>query len=134
MLNYVKIDQLYKLEKIESKREKIVITQSRNYVFYYEYTKKLDNSQVYKFSFYRDKMYPCKAYAIWNQAQQFVQNDFNLEHSEYDIKSVQIKTLYENKEINKIINDNPNLFWLNTTKIKNIMSSKLDITETKKDN
>ena len=79
-------------------------------------------------------MYPCKAYAIWNQAQQFVQNDFNLEHSEYDIKSVQIKTLYENKEINNIINDNPNLFWLNTTKIKNIMSSKLDITETKKDN
>ena len=79
-------------------------------------------------------MSPCKAYAILNQAQQFVQNDFNLEHSEHDIKSVQIKTLYENKEINNIINDNPNLFWLNTTKIKNIMSSKLDITETKKDN
>ena len=44
------------------------------------------------------------------------------------MKSDQIKTLYENKEINNIINNNPNLFLLNTTKIKNIISSKLDIT------
>ena len=47
MINDAKIEQLYKLEKIESKRGKIVITQSRSYIFYYEYNKKSDNSQVY---------------------------------------------------------------------------------------
>ena len=114
MINDAKIEQLYKLEKIESKRGKIVITQSRNYIFYYEYTKKSDNSQVYKCSFYRDEIHSCKAYVILNQAQQFVQNDYNLEHSAHDIKTLQIKTLYENKEINNIINNNPNLFLLNT--------------------
>ena len=118
MINDVKIEELYKLEKIESKRGKIVITQSRNYIFYYEYTKKSDNSQIYKCSFYRDKLHPCKAYVILNQAQQFDQKDFNLEHSAHDIKSAQIKTLYENKEINNIINKNPNLFLLNSTKLK----------------
>ena len=125
MINDISID-----EKIETKRGKIIITQSRNYIFYYEYTKKLDNSQVYKCSFYRDKTNPCKAYVILNHDQ----NNFNLEHSVLDVKTDQIKALYKNKAINNIINNNQDLFLLNSTKIKNIISSKIDISETKKDN
>lgn len=128
------IEEKYKLEKIESKRGEIVITQSRNYIFYYEYTKKTNSSKVYKCSFYRDKIYPCKAFVILNSDQSYDQNNYNLEHSGHSIKSEQIKTLFENKEINNIINANSNIFSLNSTKIKNIMSSKIDITETKKDN
>ena len=61
------IEEKYKLEKIESKRGEIVIIQSRNYIFYYEYTKKTDNSKVYKCSFYRDKIFPCKVFVILNK-------------------------------------------------------------------
>ena len=106
------------LKKLKQKEGKIVIIQSRNYIFFYEYTKKSDNSQIYKCSFYRDKLHPCKAYVILNQAQQFDQKDFNLEHSAHDIKSAQIKTLYENKEIINIINKNPNYFCLTVPKLK----------------
>ena len=69
------IEEKYKLEKIESKRGEIVITQSRNYIFYYEYTKKTNSSKVYKCSFYRDKIYPCKAFVILNNDQSYDQNN-----------------------------------------------------------
>ena len=46
----------------------------------------------------------------------------------------EIKTLFEKKEINKILRNNPTIFLLNTTIVKEKMSSSLDITMTKKDN
>ena len=96
------IEEKYKLEKIESKRGEIVIIQSRNYIFYNENIKKTDNSKVYKCSFYRDKIFPCKVFVILNKDQSYYQNHYYLEHSGHSIKSEQINTLFANKEINNI--------------------------------
>jgi len=59
------------------------------------------------------------------------QNNYNFEHSGYDIKYDEIKILFEKKEINNIIHNNPNIFLLKIPNIKNIMSSSIDIGKSK---
>jgi hypothetical protein len=83
------------------------------------YTKKTDNSAVYKFSYYRDKVNPCNAFIILKQDNnKFDQNNFNLEHSDHELKTKEIKTLFEKEEINKIVRNNPNVYLLNTQILK----------------
>ena len=83
MINEDSIEHEYNLERIHSTRGKQVITQSRDYIFYYQYTKKTDNSAVYKCSYYRDKACPLNAFIILTQDNNFDQNNFNLEHSDH---------------------------------------------------
>ena len=93
------IEQRFKLEKVESKKGKTVITQERKYIFYYKYTRKTDNSMLYNCSFYKDKEYPCKEYVVLNDNMTYNQNNYNFEHSGHDIKYDEIKTLFEKKKL-----------------------------------
>ena len=47
MINEESIEQEYNLERVHSTRGKQVITQSRVYIFYYQYTKKQTNKSKY---------------------------------------------------------------------------------------
>ena len=134
MKNAESIEEEYNLEKVLSTRGKQVITQSREYIFYYQYTKKTGNSSVYKCSYYRDKAHPCNAFIILTQDNNFDQKNYNLEHSDHELKTEEIKTLFEKEQINKIVKSNQNIYLLNTINVKEKMASSMDITKTKNDN
>ena len=103
------IEKEYKLEKLQSQNGKNIIIQNKEYIFYYIYTNKTNNNKIYKCSYYKDKKYPCKAYIILNNQDEFIQNDYNLEHSGHndkDDKAKYINTLFAKKEINNILQIN----------------------------
>ena len=76
-----------------------MIIQERKYIFYYKYTRKIDNTMLYNCSFYKDKEYPCNAYVILNDNMTYNQNNYNFEHSGHDIKYDEIKRLFEKKKL-----------------------------------